>query len=94
MASAAVLIGGIWYTSSIADAANTPQLKPIGAENQTYNLNPEPRLRTNADNKDAILAKKDEIAKKFKLSGNNKITSFVLKSWDEYNAVNTSKYVH
>ncbi|GIO32872.1 MULTISPECIES: hypothetical protein [Paenibacillus] len=90
LATMAVLAGGLWYTSSNADAANPQQLKPIGAENQSYNLNPEPKLKANADQKTEILSKKDEISKKFRLHGNNKISSFELKTWDEYNTGNAS----
>lgn len=87
-AASAVLAGGIWYTSN-ANAANVPQLKPIGSEAQTYNLNPEPKLKANADQKEGILTKKDEIASKFRLTGNNKIVSFDLKPWNEYNVDNS-----
>ncbi|WP_123040367.1 hypothetical protein [Cohnella candidum] len=88
LAATAVLAGGIWYTTN-ANAANAPQLKPFGAEAQTYNLNPEPKLKSNQDQKQSILAKKDVIASKFKLKGNNKIVSFELKPWSEYNSVNS-----
>ncbi|AIQ13830.1 hypothetical protein [Paenibacillus durus] len=88
LAATVFITGSIWYGANV-NAANLPQLKPIGAEAQIYNLNPEPLLKANSDQKERILANKEAIASKFKLSGNNKIESFELKSWGEYNTVNS-----
>lgn len=87
-AAVAVLAGGVWYASNV-NAAREPGLKPLGAENQVYNLNPAPQLKSNVQEKEKILNQKEAILSKFKLGQNDKILSAELKTWSDYNAVNT-----
>ena len=77
-----LISGGIFYGINVTLAENS---KPIGSENQTYILNPEPILKNNSDKGEQLLSKKNEILSKFQLKGNDKIISAELKTWKEYN---------
>lgn len=86
----AVICGGIWYNLNENVAGAQQRINPKGAENQVYNLNPEPILKNNTDKKEQLLSKKDEILSKFKLKGNDKIISTEFKIWKEYNTTDGS----
>ncbi len=80
VALAAFSAGGILVTN----AGSADNLKPIGFETQSYNLNPEPILKKNLDKKAELMSKKENILKKIKLKENQNILSAKLKTWKEY----------
>jgi hypothetical protein len=92
LTATAIISGTIWYSNMTLAAVQNQN--PIGAENVSYVLNPEPILKSNLEKKQQLLSTKDKILNKFKLKPTEKVLSTELKKWSEFNTTKGGNSKH